>query len=192
MIGEWCYFKSHFSKEQCEKIISDAANIPVQDALVGTNETTHMDTSSRRSKIRFIYEGDFRFTWLFDELWKMARSANNDFFNIHLSRLPFIQLAEYDAEYQGEYKTHHDVFWLNGDPMYHRKLSAVIQLSDPNVYQGGDLEITESVSSLPDVQDLRQQGTAIFFPSMFMHKANQVTQGKRYSIAAWFEGPKWR
>lgn len=192
MIGEWCYFKSHFSKEQCEKIISDAANIPVQDALVGTNETTHMDTSSRRSKIRFIYEGDFRFTWLFDELWKMARSANNDFFNIHISRLPFIQLAEYDAEYQGEYKTHHDVFWLNGDPMYHRKLSAVIQLSDPNVYQGGDLEITESVSSLPDVQDLRQQGTAIFFPSMFMHKANQVTQGKRYSIAAWFEGPKWR
>jgi PKHD-type hydroxylase len=192
MIGEWCYFKSHFSKEQCEKIISDAANIPVQDALVGTNETTHMDTSSRRSKIRFIYEGDFRFTWLFDELWKMARSANNDFFNIHISRLPFIQLAEYDAEYQGEYKTHHDVFWLNGDPMYHRKLSAVIQLSDPNVYQGGDLEITESVSSLPDVQDLRQQGTAFFFPSMFMHKANQVTRGKRYSIAAWFEGPKWR
>jgi PKHD-type hydroxylase len=121
----------------------------------------------------------------------MALSANNDFFNLHISRLNFIQLAEYDASYQGEYKEHHDVFWLNGDPFYHRKLSCIIQLSDPNTYEGGDLEITDAETA-PNVNDMRQQGTGIFFPSLIRHKANPVTKGTRYSIAAWFDGPKWR
>jgi PKHD-type hydroxylase len=191
MNGEWCYFKQYFSKETCERILNDAKDIPIQEALVGTNQTTHLNTDSRRSKIRFIYAGDWRFNYVFDELWKMALSANNDFFNLHISRLNFIQLAEYDASYQGEYKEHHDVFWLNGDPFYHRKLSCIIQLSDPNTYEGGDLEITDA-GTAPNVNDMRQQGTGIFFPSLIRHKANPVTKGTRYSIAAWFDGPKWR
>ena len=191
MNGEWCYFKQYFSKETCERILNDAKDIPIQEALVGTNQTTHLNTDSRRSKIRFIYAGDWRFNYVFDELWKMALSANNDFFNLHISRLNFIQLAEYDASYQGEYKEHHDVFWLNGDPFYHRKLSCIIQLSDPNTYDGGDLEITDAETA-PNVNDMRQQGTGIFFPSLIRHKANPVTKGTRYSIAAWFDGPKWR
>lgn len=191
MVGEWCYFKQYFSKETCQRILNDAKDIPVQQALVGTNESTHLNTDSRRSKIRFIHSGDFRFRYLFDELWRMAISANNDFFNIHISRLNFVQLAEYDETYQGEYKEHHDVFWLNDDPFYHRKLTCVIQLSDPNSYEGGNLEITEA-STYPDANDIRQQGSAIFFPSMLRHKASPVTKGTRYSIAAWFEGPKWR
>lgn len=191
MNGEWCYFKQYFSKETCERILNDAKGIPIQEALVGTNQTTHLNTDSRRSKIRFIYAGDWRFNYVFDELWKMALSANNDFFNLHISRLNFIQLAEYDASYQGEYKEHHDVFWLNGDPFYHRKLSCIIQLSDPNTYEGGDLEITDAETA-PNVNDMRQQGTGIFFPSLIRHKANPVTKGTRYSIAAWFDGPKWR
>ena len=191
MNGEWCYFKQYFSKETCERILNDAKDIPIQEALVGTNQTTHLNTDSRRSKIRFIYAGDWRFNYVFDELWKMALSANNDFFNLHLSRLNFIQLAEYDASYQGEYKEHHDVFWLNGDPFYHRKLSCIIQLSDPNTYEGGDFEITDAETA-PNVNDMRQQGTGIFFPSLIRHKAKPVTKGTRYSIAAWFDGPKWR
>lgn len=191
MNGEWCYFKQYFSRETCNKILKDAEELPVQDALVGTNDTTHLNSDSRRSKIRFIHANDWRFTYLFDELWRMAISANNDFFNVHLSRLNFIQLAEYDSSYQGEYKEHHDVFWLNNDPIYHRKLTCVIQLSDPNTYSGGDLEITEA-GVKPEVEDIRQQGTAIFFPSLLRHKANPVLSGTRYSIAAWFEGPKWR
>jgi PKHD-type hydroxylase len=121
----------------------------------------------------------------------MGIQANSDFFNIHVTRLDFIQLAEYDASYKGEYKDHHDVFWLNDDPFYHRKMSCVIQLSDPNDYVGGDLELIDT-STFPEKDDMRQQGTAIFFPSFFKHRATPVLEGTRYSIAAWFEGPKWR
>jgi PKHD-type hydroxylase len=190
MKGEWCYFKSYFSKQQCEKIVNDSMILPSQDALVGTNDFASTNYESRRSKIRFINNGDWRFSELFTDLWKMAIQANNDFFNVHITKLDFVQLAEYDSSYKGEYKSHHDVFWLNNDPFYHRKLSCVIQLSDPNDYEGGDFELVDT-STFPQSEELRQQGTVIFFPSFFMHRANPVLRGTRYSIAAWFEGPKW-
>jgi PKHD-type hydroxylase len=190
MRGEWCYFKSFFDKDTCEKIIRDAQILTVQDAMVGLGNTEVVHTQSRRSKIRFISDGDWRFQYVFDALWKNAIKANDDFFNVHITRLNFIQLAEYDSSYQGEYKDHHDVFWLNDDAHYHRKLSAIIQLSDPNSYEGGDFVMTDA--KYPIDPDVKEQGTFAFFPSMMRHRANPVTRGTRYSIAAWFEGPKWR
>jgi PKHD-type hydroxylase len=190
MKGEWCYFKSYIDKQTCEDIIANAKQLQFQDALVGLNEGG-TDNNSRRSKIAFIDKGDWRFQNVYDILWKTLIEANNDFFNIHVTKLDFVQFAEYDSSYKGEYKEHHDVFWLNNDPYNHRKISCVIQLSDPNDYTGGNFEITD-VSIPPDPNELRDQGSIIFFPSLFRHKANPVLSGTRYSIAAWFEGPKWR
>lgn len=191
MRGEWCYFKSYFDKETCEKIIRDSAVLPVQDAMVGIGGGEAVVAETRRSKIRFVNSNDWRFSYLFDALWKTAIMANRDFFDIQISKLDFIQIAEYSADYKGEYKAHQDVFWMNNDPKYHRKLSCIIQLSDPNSYEGGDFELTETEHK-PDANDIRLQGSVVYFPSMFMHKANPVTKGVRYSVAAWFEGPKWR
>jgi PKHD-type hydroxylase len=191
MKGEWCYFKSYFTKQECEKIISDALKLPSQDAVVGVNGiSTALDTRIRKSKVRFISDKDPTFTWLFDRIWKTAIEANRDFFNIHITKLEFLQFAEYDASYEGEYKEHHDVFWLNNDPVFHRKLSGIVQLSDPSQYGGGQFEITETVNAID--KDIEAQGTVVYFPSMLRHKANKVTSGTRYSLAAWFEGPKWR
>jgi len=191
MKGEWCYFKSYFTKQECEKIINDALKLPSQDAVVGVNGiSTALDTSIRKSKVRFISDKDPNFTWLFDKIWKTGIEANRDFFDVQISKLEFIQFAEYDSKYEGEYKEHHDVFWLNNDPYYHRKLSGVVQLSDPNQYEGGALEITETIH--PIDKDIKEQGSVIYFPSMLRHKANKVTKGVRYSLAVWFEGPKWR
>lgn len=188
--GEWCYFRSYLSKETCEKIINDSLQLPSHDAVVGLNiGSIGLNKEIRKSKVRFINANDSRFTYLFDALWKTAIQANNDFFNIHITKLDFVQIAEYDASYEGEYKEHHDVFWNNKDPYLHRKLSCVIQLSDPTTYEGGDLELTEST---PLDKECRDQGSIIYFPSMMRHRANKVTKGTRYSIAAWFEGPKWR
>ncbi len=193
MNGEWCYFKSYFNKQQCEDIIERGLTIPPQRASIGVNGSNDLEevTSVRRSTVRFLQHDDPKFKDLFDELWKMQIVANRDFFNFHVTKLDYIQLAEYDAAEQGEYKEHHDVFWMNNDPFFHRKISAVIQLSDPDDYEGGDLELTEPAEK-PLASDLRLQGTSVFFPSFFRHKANPVTKGKRYSIAAWFDGPKWK
>ena len=91
--------------------------------------------------------------------------------------------------FEGEYKKHHDVFWINND-QFHRKLSCVVQLTDPNEYEGGDFEMFD-LTEYPNAQEVRAQGSTIFFPSFVPHQAHPVTKGKRYSLAVWFEGPKW-
>lgn len=191
MKGEWCYFKSRFTPAECEKILSLAESLPAADAVVGIDEGSRVDTDTRRSRIRWALPDNPDFKWVFDELWLMAIQANRDFFDFQLSKLDYIQIAEYDAAYKGEYKVHHDVFWMNGDPVYHRKLSCIIQLTDPKDYEGGAFELVDT-NTFPPAEEIAAQGTVIFFPSFFLHRANPVTKGTRHSIAAWFDGPKWR
>jgi len=190
MKGEWCYFSKHFSVEMCEKILELGLKTPSQDAsmgLAGVNEVKSDDY--RRSKIRFLESSNSDFDFLFDDIWKMGIQANRDWFNFHITNLSFIQLAEYDSSYKGEYKRHHDVFWINNS-IYHRKLTCVIQLSDPNTYEGGDFEIFNQ-NQKPNKEEIREQGTVIFIPSFIEHQATPVTYGTRHSLAVWFEGPKW-
>ena len=122
-------------------------------------------------------------------MWKMAIESNDQWFNFNITKLDFIQLAEYDSAYEGEYKKHHDVFWMNGTK-YQRKLTAVVQLTDVNDYQGGNLILFPQNEKL-DSNTIKEQGTTIFFPSFVEHQAEKVTSGKRYSLAVWFDGPHW-
>lgn len=191
MNGEWAYYKSHFTPEECQKILDDSASLPSQRANMGVNGEVKQE-QYRRSDIKFIQKSDERFTWLYDRLWKMLIEVNDQWFNFQVSKVDYIQLAEYSDKDQGEYKKHHDVFWMNGDPKYHRKLTCVVQLTDPSTYEGGELELYNLAQNSPDVQDLRMQGTTIFFPSFIEHAALPVTKGTRHSLAVWFDGPKWR
>jgi len=190
MRGEWCYFKSYFTTEECNTILQVGLTLPEQDATIGV-EGVIVNSDTRKSKVRFIQKNDIRFEWLFDKLWKMSVTANDEWFNFNISRITYIQLAEYDSEYLGEYKIHKDVFWINDDPKYHRKLSCIVQLTDPATYEGGDFELYNLSTNYPDNKEIKQLGTAIFIPSFIDHAATPVTSGKRYSLAAWFEGPKW-
>lgn len=190
MRGEWCYFPQYFTAEQCDKIVA-AGDGPWRTAEIGSQGDMVTDRGYRRSDVQFFDRNDARFHSLFRELWHLAIQANHDWFDVHITQLNYVQLARYDSAVQAEYREHHDVFWINNDPLYHRKLSVVVQLTDPNAYTGGDFELTDVVE-IPPADVLRQQGTVIVFPSFLLHKANPVLTGTRYSLAAWFDGPKWR
>jgi PKHD-type hydroxylase len=191
MRGEWCFFKSIFTPDECDLILREGMKIPSQRAVMGP-DTPIKDESYRRSDIRFIRKTENpNLEFLFDKAWKLAIEANNDWFNFHITKLDYMQLAEYSSEEQGEYKTHQDVFWMNGDPFYHRKLTCIIQLTDPNEYEGGDFGLYD-VTEAPNKEVIRERGTAIFIPSFVFHSASPVTKGKRHSLAIWFDGPKWR
>jgi PKHD-type hydroxylase len=190
MKGEWCYFKSYFTPEKCDKILREGLKLPPHSATIGVQNAL-ANSNFRRSQIRWIQSTNKDFFWLFDEMWKLALTANDDWFKFHITKITYIQLAEYDAAYQGEYKKHHDVFWMNNDPDYHRKLTAVVQLTDPSTYEGGDFEMYD-LTEYPNKQEIRERGTVIFMPSFITHAALPVTSGVRYSLACWFDGPKWR
>ena len=190
MNGEWCVFNKNFSKEYCERIIELSNNIPKQVATIGVNGVT-ISSEYRRSQIAFIQRDMLEFQLLFDDLWKLCCTANNDWFNFHISKFDYIQYAEYSSTEHAEYKRHHDVFYMNNDLKYHRKLSAVVQLSDPDSYTGGELEIYNIDSECP-ADMFKNQGSVILFPSFTTHAVLPVTRGVRNSLAIWVDGPKWR
>lgn len=190
MKGEWCYWKNYFTPEECAKIIEDGLTITSKDATLGV-EGAKVDKETRRSKIRFIQKTDPRFKWVFDKLWLAAIQSNDEWFKFNITKITYLQLAEYDESYQGEYKIHKDVFWINNDLEYHRKITCVVQLTEPSKYDGGDFELYYLSQDSPDKEEIRSLGTAIFLPSFIDHAALPVTKGTRYSLAAWFDGPKF-
>lgn len=195
MDWEWCYFDQRFSDSQCDFVLDYMKNLSVQQGQVGNNMGMGVNDTVRRSKVRFIQKSDINFTWLFDEMWKMAIECNKDHFNFHFTNLDYIQISEYSSEDNGMYNKHHDVFWCNPDHPYHRKLSCTVQLSDPSKYTGGDFVFHDLEKSYPNDNDklkMKQRGTAIFFPSFIPHAVEPVLTGTRYGLTAWFEGPKWR
>lgn len=192
MNGEWCYIDKCFSSSFCKKVLDLGSTLSSQPAAMGVDGLdSRSDTSYRRSNVRFIDKRNPNFEFLFDELWRIVTPINDQWFNIHISKLDYIQLAEYSEQQQGEYKRHHDVFWMNGDPKYHRKISAVVQLSDPTDYEGGELQLFD-VGENPNPEHIKNQGSIIFFPSFVPHAVTPVTKGTRHSLAIWFDGPKWR
>jgi PKHD-type hydroxylase len=193
MIGEWCFVNKKIPKETCDRIVQLGLTLPAQQAGLGVNNfNSYTDDSYRRSVIRFINRADVRFEFLFEILWKHAIDVNDAWFKFHLSKLDYIQFAEYNQDQKSEYKRHHDVFWINGDPVYHRKLSCTVQLTDPAEYAGADLQLHDLSHDHPNLEEIKKQGSMLFFPSFLPHSVTPITQGTRYSLAAWFDGPKWR
>lgn len=71
-----------------------------------------------------------------------------------------------------------------------RKLSFVLQLSDPEDYEGGNLQLLDE--ELKPYIAPRQKGTLILFDSRTQHRVLKVTKGLRKSIVGWTVGPRWK
>jgi PKHD-type hydroxylase len=71
---------------------------------------------------------------------------------------------------------------------YCRKLSLVLQLSDPADYEGGRFEFCGCPS--PGAE-FKERGSILVFPSYRAHRVTPVTKGSRTSLVTWVWGPQW-
>tara|TARA_R100000152_G_C6781913_1_gene217604 strand:- start:8406 stop:8996 length:591 start_codon:yes stop_codon:yes gene_type:complete len=194
--GEWCYTRQAFTESECNEIVniglsSELGSGVIGDGVWGNGSVT--DTEYRNSDLRFIHQKDPGTNWIFDKMWRLAIDANKHWFGFHLEEIESFQFTQYDGSKQQHYKEHVDVFWVTNKPS-HRKLSAVLQLSNPDAYVGGDLEFNR-IDEYPDEgqkQEMKMKGSIIFFPSFVYHYVSPVTLGMRHSLVMWIDGPKWR
>jgi hypothetical protein len=80
--------------------------------------------------------------------------------------------------------------FLNENIELVRKLSFVLQLSDPDDYEGGNLQLMDE--SGKSYFAPRKRGTVILFDSRSMHRVLPVKSGLRKSIVGWTVGPRWK
>ena len=80
--------------------------------------------------------------------------------------------------------------YLNKNIETIRKLSFVVQLSNPDDYEGGNLQLLDE-SNKPYFAP-RKKGTVILFDSRTQHRVLKVTKGTRKSLVGWVVGPRWK
>ena len=177
------YSEKYFTPEECEKIITLGKKLALKDASVGTPKSLAVDKTKRTSRVGFLsYSPETQ--WIFEKVEYLLRGWNKKIYNFKLVGFSGgLQFTEYNPG--GHYVWHQD---FGRGVHSRRKLSITVQLSDPQEYKGGDLEL----SSAPGAEIPTSRGTAIVFPSFEQHRVTAVTKGMRYSLVGWIEGPPFR
>lgn len=170
-----------FSPEECSEII--AAAHPQAFAEAGLVAGRKAD-GIRRARIAWLDETKDG-AWIFRRLLETVNAANREYFHFDLEEFgERMQVAWYIAEAQGFFDWHSDIG--QGPLASRRKLTIVIQLSDPGSYQGGDLEINADGNVYRATWAC---GSAVLMPSFVLHRVTPVTRNSRFSLTLWAHGP---
>jgi len=174
-----CWYEGAVSPKTCKDIIGlfDEKN-PVVSGVHKDNKQSEL---LRKSEVTWIHYSE-KTEWVFKLLEKYIYEVNGTKYNFQLSGLyEALQLTKYPPG--GHYTWHED----NMEPEFTtRKLSIVIQLSDPADFSGGEFII------FPSTKPPRTQGSVYIFPSFVTHKVSPVEQGVRYSLVAWVTGEPFK
>ena len=149
--------------------------------------------------------------WISGFIWHYVQKANRENFVYDISSIDSetLQFAKYNV---GEfYGWHHDEGlsssykpkptvtkdsdlnvenYLKTKCQLVRKLSVSLLLSDPEEYEGGNLELKSLDGELFIAPRIR--GTICIFDSRTLHRVQPVTKGVRKSLVAWIVGPRWK
>jgi PKHD-type hydroxylase len=183
------WFQEGFTPEELIQIEKQTTAIPFQPGITeagGQDEGKNLD--SRSSSVKWMPFNDEN-KWIYDKIGDMALEANNEMFHFDLSHMPEqIQYTEYYASNNGHYDWHMDIGSQGLMPF--RKISVTVQLSDPDEYEGGDLQIWAG-GQYPMTAP-KGKGNVVIFPSFMMHRVTPVTQGTRKSFVLWLGGGHYR
>jgi len=193
--AKWWIWKGDVSKKICEKIIKLGNS---KSPTKGFLDKDTYDPIKRKSSLVWLRDQE-----IFKLMLYYTHLANkNSGWNIEISRIEDVQFTNYDKK--GHYDWHMDCadepYGADAHENYRgkiRKLSCIINLSDGNKFEGGDLFMAEDQSGTPErkinrIAELRKQGSVIVFPSHTYHKVSPVKKGKRHSLVSWSIGQPWK
>lgn len=183
----WYSYPSKLSSGQIDDIVKVCLNKSLQDGEIKSTKRVNLDV--RKSKIAFLDRYEEKN--IYDLIYDLGVTSNNQAFGFNINELETVQFTLYDSTDKGKYDWHIDTDWIS-DEMYHRKVSVIIQLSDPSDYEGGVFELDGANFSEQDKINNLQKGTVITIPSFIRHRVTPVTKGKRMSLIGWVLGAKFR
>lgn len=179
----FAWWEGGFSAEELNWL-QEKAKKADQQATVG-GPAGESIKNIRRSQVSWL-ESTPDSKWVFERLGHIAATLNAQFYRFDLTGFgEHIQLTNYDQSEHGMYGWHQD----SGGSGPSRKLSLVLQLTDPNQYEGGNLQL---FTAKEPANVMKQRGLLVAFPSYTLHQVTPVTQGSRQSLVAWISGPAFK
>lgn len=166
-----------FTPAECATIVAlgDAANNTAGRVELGAD-------TYRVSKIVWVEPADATH-WIYHRLGVLFAQANRHY---GLELFGLIEALQYTVYGPGQrFDWHID---LGSGQTSARKMSMMVQLSDPADYSGGALEFINAASP----PAAREAGAATVFPSYLAHRVAPVQTGVRRSLVAWAYGPAFK
>jgi PKHD-type hydroxylase len=178
------YFTDVFTPEELVKIIEIGEKLPKQRGTTVGNDTEEVESTYRLSEISWVDENPETY-WIYKRISEYAKIANEAMWNFDIwGYQDSLQYTKYYGN-GGHYDWHADL----GPGISNRKLSCVLQLSTPEEYDGGDLQMNPggNIVSVP-----KGLGTLCFFPSFLLHRVTPLNSGTRKTLVTWLCGANLR
>jgi hypothetical protein len=178
--GDYVLIKNAFSKEGCQKIISqfekDLNNL--QPALV-SGDVLNKNLRNSEKILMPNYKG------LGATLTGIGFQANGKMWKFKVTHSNQSEFLRYNKN--GHFVEHVDSFLDKVDNLETRKITTVLFLNDD--YEGGRFFIkTGTEKTYPPIES----GDVICFPSFILHGVEPITNGIRRSVVNWLVGPYFK
>jgi PKHD-type hydroxylase len=174
------------SEEQLEEIGNMVKTLELSQSTIGENNDIP-DALVRLNMTGWFNKKEHKRMFELGEA--ISSLANRDLYGMDISGgIPEVQYSTYTEGHH--YDWHMDIDWW-GQRMQDRKISIIIVLSNPDEYEGGELQFDDAIGGAV-LEEKPAKGTVITFPSYLRHKVTPVTKGIRASIVIWVEGPRFR
>jgi predicted 2-oxoglutarate/Fe(II)-dependent dioxygenase YbiX len=180
----------------------------LQDSRVGEGDYGTVDRDKRNARNAWVPTSH----WVAGFVWHYVQRANRENFQYDLTNIDG-ESMQYTVYGPGEYYGWHndqglssyykpvssgnrghsaELFqdFVNQNCEKVRKLSFSLLLSDPDTYEGGNLQLLDE--SGKSYYAPRKRGTIILFDSRTQHRVQKVKSGVRKSLVGWVVGPRFR
>lgn len=187
-----------FDNDEIDLILHNCKDLEKERArTIGKNSDQCQDI--RKSDIAWLssFNGDEHFH-------ETVRRVNENVFGFQLhDKKPDVQFTEYRGQDRQMYDWHPDGplglqdyrgFASMPRKSNWRKLSAILMLTDPESYDGGELSVLNPSAHIDEcIQSFKlDKGSVAIFPSFLAHKVHPVKRGIRRSLVMWYEGYRWQ
>lgn len=178
--------ESPFKYDDLLRIVTLGDALPQAPTQVG-GHAGEAPSRIRACEIRWVPMREDTY-WIYDRVVEVVHGLNKTEYGFHLTGLQMLQYTTYRADpaSAGHYDWHEDRMSRGDSPQ--RKLSIVIQLSEPDDYDGG--ELMTWAGAKPEVAR-KGMGATLGFPSFVKHRVTPVTRGVRKSLVCWAVGPQF-
>lgn len=183
-----CFWSDLFTQDELDQIEQYCNTFDMTPGTINTDNGEN--TTVRKSNVAWINRNQ-DCEWFFSKIESAVNKINTRFFGFDIYHLRQMQYTLYNEE-GSHYDWHWDMYYsgpFEGDTPMQRKVSAVLQLSNPEDYEGGELELSPGglIKSIP-----KQRGYLSVFPGFIVHRVTPIISGERKTLVAWFSGPDWR
>jgi PKHD-type hydroxylase len=180
----------------------------LQDSRVGEGDYGTVDRDKRNARNAWVPTTH----WLGGFVWHYVQRANRENFQYDLTNID-AESMQYTVYGPGEYYGWHndqgissyykpvstgnrghgqELFqdFVNQNCEQVRKLSFSLLLSDPDTYEGGNLQLLGEDGKSYFAP--RRRGVILLFDSRTQHRVQKVKSGVRKSLVGWVCGPRFR